>query len=179
MDILMRYFLVAPEIEKIHLRGLILIANREIKNLGLSGSPTTDQEDAAAIVQAYVHLLTPPLSKYITAHVDLDVASILTDYVACVSQVNLERTTDISRCALERLWAEFDEEERNPIPRERLESKRKLMGAMLISVRRVVYYRFSFMCNNSILDCYKRLLKTISRHESSSQRCLMRWMRLS
>lgn len=61
MDILMRYFLVAPRIEKIHLRGLILLANREIKKLGLSGSPTTDQDDAKAIVQAYVHLLTPPL----------------------------------------------------------------------------------------------------------------------
>lgn len=135
MDILMRYFLVAPGIERIHLGGLIRIANLEIKKLGLAGSPNTDQEDTKAIVQAFVHLLTPPFDTLITVHVDLGIASILSDYVACVSQVNLERTTDISRCILARLWAEFDEEERKLISRKRLESTRHLMGAMMITVR--------------------------------------------
>jgi hypothetical protein len=134
MDLVHRYVLVSSNRERAHLRGLALVANREMKKQSMQANLTSDREDSAAVVQAFIDMFAPPIDKDFPVFFQLDLASMLLDYVAAISQINRDKTAEIARCAIERLWLEFDVDSRDLILQP-LEATRRHVGAMLITVR--------------------------------------------
>jgi hypothetical protein len=134
IDLIHRYVLVSSNRERAHLRGLALIATREMKKHSMQAELTSDRVDSAAVVQAFIDMLTPPIDKDFPEYLRIDLSSMVLDYVSALSQTNRDRTVEIARCALERLWVEFETDSRGLLFQS-LQETRQYMGAILVTVR--------------------------------------------
>jgi hypothetical protein len=135
-ELMLRYYLVAPNNEREILRQLTRFIDQTLLQWNMDTVYPTYQEDARDVIRAYANMLYSPFSQSLAPVMLLDTSYILFRFIDSLLTTRVGGSIPLAVSAtLERIWLEFDRERAGFMAANRRGFTRQFAGYMLRSLR--------------------------------------------
>jgi hypothetical protein len=135
-ELMLRYYLVAPNNEREILRQLTRFIDQTLLQWNMDTVYPTNQEDASDVIRAYAKMMYSPLSQNLAPVMLLDTSYILFRFIDSVLTTKVQDSIPLAvSAALERIWLELDRERGGFMAPNRRGFTRQFAGYMFCSLR--------------------------------------------